>query len=163
VPFLLDTNVFINAKNDYYGFEFAPGFWDWLDQENEAGRVFSVERVGQELADYGDELTDWSRPRMGTLFLAPDDDVVRSLQVTSVWASGAGYEAAAVAAFLAGADYYLVGHAHARAYTVVTHEKPANTPKKIKIPNACTAMDVPCIGLFELLRMSGAKLVLEGP
>lgn len=29
--YLLDANVFIEAKNRYYGFDLAPGFWDWLD------------------------------------------------------------------------------------------------------------------------------------
>jgi hypothetical protein len=56
-----------------------------------------------------------------------------------------------------------VSHAHALAYTVVTHEKAAETVRKIKIPNACAGMDVECINLFELLRASGAKLVLETP
>jgi len=76
---------------------------------------------------------------------------------------GAGYEPAAVAGFLAGADYYLVSHAHALEYTVVTHEKAANTAKKIKIPNACDGMNVECIGPFDLLKRSGLKLVLETP
>ena len=31
MAWLLDTNVLVNAKRDYYGFEFCPGFWDWLD------------------------------------------------------------------------------------------------------------------------------------
>lgn len=29
--FLLDANVFIEAKNRYYGFDICPGFWRWLD------------------------------------------------------------------------------------------------------------------------------------
>ena len=27
--YLLDSNVFIQAKNLYYGFDFCPAFWDW--------------------------------------------------------------------------------------------------------------------------------------
>jgi hypothetical protein len=161
MPFLLDTNVFINAKNDYYAFDVAPGFWDWLDQENVARRVFSIEKVGQELADWGDELTEWSRTRVGRFFLVPDDDVVQSLQLTSAWAFGAGYEPAAVNAFLADADYYLVAHAHALDYTVVTHEKASDTVKKIKIPNACAGMNVECITIFQLLKALGARFVLD--
>ena len=26
--YLLDANVFIEAKNRYYGFDFCPAFWD---------------------------------------------------------------------------------------------------------------------------------------
>jgi hypothetical protein len=57
---LLDANVFIQAKNDYYGFDLAPGFWDWLDQENARGTVFSIERVGAELTGYGDPMASRS-------------------------------------------------------------------------------------------------------
>jgi hypothetical protein len=27
--YLLDTNVFIQARNLHYGFDFCPAFWDW--------------------------------------------------------------------------------------------------------------------------------------
>ena len=30
VAYLLDANVFIQAKNLYYGFDFCPAFWEWL-------------------------------------------------------------------------------------------------------------------------------------
>ena len=29
--FLVDSNVLIEAKNRYYAFDIAPGFWKWLD------------------------------------------------------------------------------------------------------------------------------------
>lgn len=29
--FLVDSNVLIEAKNRYYAFDIAPGFWAWLD------------------------------------------------------------------------------------------------------------------------------------
>ncbi len=31
MPYLLDANVFIQAKNLHYGFDFCPAFRDWLD------------------------------------------------------------------------------------------------------------------------------------
>jgi hypothetical protein len=37
--------------------DFCPAFWDWLVAQNEAGRVFSIEKVGDELAAGGDELS----------------------------------------------------------------------------------------------------------
>jgi Domain of unknown function (DUF4411) len=49
MPYLLDTNVFIQAKNLHYGMDFCPAFWDWLVQSNAAGRVFSIEKVGDEI------------------------------------------------------------------------------------------------------------------
>ena len=32
MAYLLDSNVFIRAKNDYYDFDICPAFWDWLEQ-----------------------------------------------------------------------------------------------------------------------------------
>lgn len=69
MAYLLDANVFIEAKNRYYGLDFCPAFWDWLDSENAAGRVFSIEKVGDELATVADELSIWAAARDSAFFL----------------------------------------------------------------------------------------------
>lgn len=53
MAWLLDTNVLVNAKRDHYGFEFCPGFWDWLDIAWADGRVASIEAVYDEGARHG--------------------------------------------------------------------------------------------------------------
>jgi hypothetical protein len=68
MAFLLDTNVFVNAKRNHDGFDFCPAFWDWLDIAGSAGTVSSVEAVYDELIEYGDELSDWVKVRRA-LFL----------------------------------------------------------------------------------------------
>ena len=30
MAYLLDSDVFIRAKNDHYGFDFCSAFWAWL-------------------------------------------------------------------------------------------------------------------------------------
>lgn len=45
MAYLLDANVFIQAKNLYYGMDFCPAFWDWLVKQNEVEQVFSIEKV----------------------------------------------------------------------------------------------------------------------
>ena len=77
--YLLDANVFIQAKNLHYGFDFCPAFWDWLMQQNYAGRVASIEKVADELHAGGDELAEWARKRGDGFFLRPDDTVVGAL------------------------------------------------------------------------------------
>jgi len=44
MTYLLDANVFIQAKNLHYGLDFCPAFWEWLIAQNEAKRVYSIER-----------------------------------------------------------------------------------------------------------------------
>jgi hypothetical protein len=162
MAYLIDSNVLIEAKNKHYGFDFHPGFWDWLLDANAGGHLFSVEKVAEELRDGGDELADWVRDRDETFFLPPDDQVVASLQACSVWVNECGlYEPVAVATFLQAADYYLVAHAHAHQHVVVTHEVAADSRLKVKIPNACAGMAVQCMTPFEMLSASGAKFVFQ--
>ena len=42
MAYLLDSDVFIQAKNLHYGFDFCPAFWEWLLARNSAGVVFSM-------------------------------------------------------------------------------------------------------------------------
>jgi hypothetical protein len=158
--YLLDSNIFIQAKNLHYGFDICPAFWDWLEKEHQnEQRVASVEKVLEELRDRTDELTTWAEQQNG-FFLPPDGDVLASLREVGDWANDAGYDQAAVNEFLEDADYYLIAHARATGLTVVTHEKVENSKKRIKIPNACTEVSVDCINAYEMLRREGAKFVL---
>lgn len=163
MAYLLDSDVFIQAKNRHYAFDIVPGFWDWLVTANTDGVLYSVERVAQELRASADELAEWVVERDAGFFLPPDDAVVASLAAAIEWANGCGlYEPAAVATFGQAADYYLVAHAHAHGHVVVTHEVPANSRLKIKIPNACDGMDVQWTTPFEMLRIAGARFIV-GP
>ena len=142
MPYLLDSNIFIQAKNLHYSFDFCPAFWEWLDAGNKKGTVFSIEKVRDELIGGDDELAEWAKARGAEFFLPPDSDIVPSLAAVSTWAGGGSYEPGAVSQFLQVADYYLVAHALAKGFDVVTHEVAANSVKKIKIPNACIALHV---------------------
>jgi hypothetical protein len=88
MPYLLDANVFIQAKNLHYGFDFCQAFWDWLIRENAAQNVFSIERVADELAAGGDALLDWADNRGSDFFLKPDADLLPALATVSAWAAG---------------------------------------------------------------------------
>ena len=160
--YLLDANVFIQAKNLHYGFDFCPAFWDWLVAQNRAGKVASIEKVADELHAGEDELATWAEERGDDFFLRPNSAVVPALRTVSDWASGNGYQPAAVATFLQIADYWLVAHALAYDCTVVTHEVPADIIRKIKIPNACIGLGLRCISPYEMLRRERARFVL-GP
>lgn len=59
MAYLLDSDVFIRAKNDHYGFDFCPAFWDWLERASSNGTVSSVEAVSQELIGGDDDLAYW--------------------------------------------------------------------------------------------------------
>lgn len=160
MAYLLDSDVFIQAKNLHYGFDFCPAFWDWIDGQHEAGTVFSIEQVHDELRAGGDDLADWADRRGPEFFLRPDGGDLPSLRAVSTWANGARYEPAGVSIFLQAADYYLVAQALTRDHVVVTHEVPSSSLKKIKIPDACIGLGVKCVSPFQMLRSERARFVL---
>lgn len=160
MAYLLDSNVFIQAKNLHYGFDFCPAFWDWVIDENTKAVVFSIKKVHDELIAGGDDLSQWAQARGDAFFLPPGDSIVPSLTTVSAWAGSGNYEPAAVNLFLQVADYYLVAHAHANQFVVVTHEIPANSSKRIKIPNVCLALGVKVMSPYDMLRAEQARFVL---
>lgn len=160
--YLLDSNIFIQAKNLHYGFDFCPAFWQWLEEQNATGKVASIEKVAEELYAGEDELSEWAETQGKDFFLPADAAVVPALTEVSTWANGQKYEPAAVATFLQVADYWLVAHAKAHNWTIVTHEVPADTTKKIKIPNVCIGLKLHCISPYEMLRRERARFIL-GP
>ncbi len=162
MAYLLDANVFIQAKNLYYGLDFCPAFWEWLIARNAAGLVFSIERVGDEVEAGGDELATWAANRGPGFFVKPDAAMLPALGKVSAWATGQHYEPAAVNTFLQVADYYLVAQSLAHGHTVVTHEIAATSTKRIKIPDAFIGLGIKCMTAFEMLRRERARFVL-GP
>lgn len=160
MTYLLDANVFIQAKNLHYGLDFCPAFWDWLIDNNAASRVYSIDKVADEIAAGADELTAWAQARGACLFLKTDTRVAAQFTRVSTWATTQQYDPAAISTFFQVADFYLVAHALANGCVVVTHEIPANSVKRIKIPNACIGLDVRFMTPYEMLRREHAQFVL---
>ena len=160
MAYLLDTNVFIQAKNLYYGFDFCPAFWEWLLAENRTGRVFSIDKVNDELQARADDLADWAKERGDGFFLPPDPSILPSLTAVSAWVNTQRYDRSAISTFVQVADYYLVARALSDSHTVVTHEIPSQSVRIIKIPNVCIGLGVRPITPFEMLRRERALFVL---
>ncbi len=95
----LDSNIFIQAKNLHHGFDFCPAFWEWLDSSNQIGKVFSIEKVRDELIGGGDDLSDWAKAG-GSNFLVSHLEFGACQQL----GHGAGFEVGAVNQFLQVAD-----------------------------------------------------------
>jgi len=161
MSYLLDTNVFIQAKNLHYGLDFCPAFWQWLLDNSANGRVFSIDKVADEIAAGADELTEWARQHGTGLFHATDAAVAAQFGAVSTWVMSQQYEPAAINTFLQEADFYLIAHALAGSHTVVTHELPANSTKRIKIPNVCAGLNLRFMTPYVMLRTERARFVLE--
>jgi len=160
MAYLLDANVFIQAKNLHYGMDFCPAFWDWLIANNDKQKVFSIEKVGDEIDAGNDDLTKWADHRGPSFFLKPDSSMLLSLEKVSTWVTVQNYDPAAVNTFFQVADYYLVAFAIAHKHTIVSHEIASPSTKKIKIPNVCIGLDIKCVTPYEMLRKERARFIL---
>jgi len=80
---LIDANCFIQPKNDYYGFDFCPGYWQWLGQQNQIGNLFSIDKIGDELRCGNDELAEWSKQKDSGFFLPIDVPALSQMSVIS--------------------------------------------------------------------------------
>lgn len=160
MPYLLDSNTLIQAKNDYYAFDVCPGFWDWIDETHAAGQILSIDRVRRELEQGRDELAEWAVRRGPAFFLADDDLAVDAMRRVSSWVEHGDFQDRAKREFLDCADPFLIAYAIGHGHTVVTHEVHVEGQRnKVKIPTVCRGLGVPCERTFDVLRRLGAVFV----
>lgn len=164
MKYLMDSNTYIQAKNQYYGMVFCPAYWDWLDAKFASGEVGSIEFMGQEIKAGNDDLADWAQQRSNH-FIAHDDELTQSVFSDIVnFVMAQDFDPANRDNFLAKGDPWLIAKAKTMGATVVTHEatySPAT--RKVKIPNICQQFDVLCISTFDLLNELKPKFILEYP
>ncbi len=156
--FILDSNIFIEAKNRYYPFDIFPAFWDWIDAETNNGNLCSSRFVYQELARGRDELAEWVKDRQGPdMFPGPSPDAQERFGEISDFVM-ANYATAKAEHFLDGADPWIIAQAMDLDACVVTRESLlAANAHKVSIPNICVAFDVDWCNTFDMLRKLGAR------
>lgn len=162
---LLDSNVFIEAKNRYYAFDICPGFWSWMDSVCGNG-IGSIRNVRDELSAGQDDLAAWAKDRHdASWFMKVDDSDTQNAYAEIAGKLSEGhYTPQAMSKFLGDADSWLIAKAKALGATVVTHELPNPASKKrVLMPDVCNWFDVPFQNTFEALRAHSAKFYLGAP
>jgi len=163
--FLLDANAFIESAKRFYALDIAPGYWNSLIKNATIGRVRSIDRIKIEIDKGQDHLTTWTNTHFSNHFESTNQpDVIGAYVSVMRWAqSQKQYTNAAQAEFASNADGWLVAHALAKRYVVVTLEQyNADIKKRIKIPNACQGVGVSNVTPFEMLRILKVRLELIG-
>ena len=166
--YLVDSDVLITAKNLYYAFDLCPGFWKSLLHYHAEGRVYSIDRVRNELlvGRSDEDLFQWVKNDVPEkIFLPVDTDEVASVYTElMMWVQRhPNYFDHAKAKFATGADGWLVACAKVRGATVVTNEQPAPESRKdVKLPDVCDEFEVPRQNTFVMLRALGAQFDLSG-
>jgi hypothetical protein len=158
--FVLDANVFIEAKNRYYAFDLAPGFWKSLIHLAGNERILSIDFVRGELEKGKDQLAQWAINDFSHAFILTDEEEVQeSYREVMTWVQGQNqFSDAAKAEFARGADGWLVAYAKAKGCIVVTLETiNPDIKRKVTIPNVCQAFSVQFVDTFEMLRRLGVQ------
>ena len=163
--YVLDANVFIEAKNKFYSFNLCPGFWKSLIVQHVNSRVFSIDKVLDELTGEGDLLSQWTENEVpGTFFKKTQDQaVVTAFQAMVTWVnSSAQFTQPAKAEFAAAADGWVIAYAKVNALIVVTHEEYAPAAqRKVPMPNICLEFNVDYVNTFEMLEDLKVKFVMS--
>lgn len=160
MAYLLDSDVFIRAKNDHFGFDFCPAFWDWLVLAHYEDTVASVEAVYRELMEGDDALSEWAKTNR-SIFLPTTADEIDAVAAINRWAADStDYDISAKDTFASAADSFLLGHAPSGNHTLVTHERISDSRRRIKIPNAAVANGIEVVNPFQMLRTERVRFVL---
>ena len=156
--YILDADVLITAKNQYYAFDICPGFWDSLIHFYGKGHIHSIDRVKNELLAGAktENLVQWVKNDVPSEFFldADSNEVTTAYTEIMLWAQrSTQYFDFAKAKFATGADGWLVAYAMVHGVTVVTNEQPRPEAKReIKLPDVCTQFGVDYKDIFFVLR-----------
>ena len=127
-----------------------PTAWVTLTDLAKQGLMISVEDVLEELSLFDDEILQWAKEQ-GHIFLPLSENIqARAVQILT---SHAGL--LDLRKNKSSADPFVIATALEHSCTVVTEEKPSNSPIRHKIPDVCDAYGVDCITILDMLRREG--------
>ncbi len=163
--YVLDTNEFISAFKMFYRPTLCPNFGAVLYDLHMRGRIFSISQVKKELLTKENAIADWAKGMPSSFFastrsssLSGDFD-----SIVNAWDSQGIHTHRAINLFMdAAADGWLVAWAKAPGATLVTQETlDHKAVRKVKIPNACELVDVPCINMFSMLENLRVRFICQ--
>jgi len=156
--YILDADVLITAKNQYYAFDLCPGFWSSLIHFHGEGYINSIDKVKNELlmGTDTDNLVQWVKRHVPSGFFIDTDngDVAAAYTDVMLWVQRhPNYFDYAKAKFATGADGWLVAYAMVHGVVVVTNEQPRPEAKReIKLPDVCNQFGVVFKDVYFVLR-----------
>jgi hypothetical protein len=163
---VLDSDVFIAAKNLYYAFDICPGFWNGVISEYQHGRVGSIDRIRAELLSgrKEEDLVQWVTNRVPAAFFHDSgaEDVSSAFTEVMLWVQRHGqYFDRAKAKFATEADGWLVAYSMVHGTIVVTNEQPRpDSRNRVLLPDVCVQFQVPYKDTFAMLRQLGVRFEL---
>ncbi len=167
-PYLIDADVFIQAKNQHYAFPICPGFWDSLIGRHETQDVFSIDHIKQELlrGDEEEDLVQWVINEVPVKFFLTTHDkaVSECYKDMMLWVQrNSQFLDYAKAKFATEADGWLAAYAKVHGYVVVTGEQyRPDVRNRVPLPNVCKQFDIECCEVFRMLSNLNVRFEWKG-
>ncbi len=161
--FVLDSDVFIAAKNSYYAFAICPGFWESLIHHHSESHICSIDRVRGELlaGQRTEDLVQWVRESLPAAFFRDtvSADVLQAYADIMLWVQrNSQYLDPAKAKFATEADGWLAAYAMVHESIVVTNEQPRpQSRSRILLPDVCDHFRVTYQNTFLMLKDLGVQ------
>lgn len=160
--YILDTNVLISAFRIKYPMDVMPTFWILLLGAAEKGVCLLIDSVKKEILEGGDELSKWLQSNSNKITTLTSDDpmVIDSYsQIVQDITDDTQYSISAKNEFASKADSWIIAHAHAHKYILVTEEVyNRDIKRKVPIPNVCLKYGLTCMNTISFLREIGLKI-----
>lgn len=150
---LLDANVLITAKNQYYPFQRVPEFWEWLVHMGTTGALKVPIEILEEVVGGADDLAEWLADPENYDALCLEEEVTPA-HVQAVISRYAP-DLSDAELIKVGRDPFLIAYALAdpdlRLVVTVESSKPNCTRANRRIPDVCNDLGVRWCNSFKML------------
>jgi hypothetical protein len=160
--YVVDSNFFIQAHRVNYSLDVAFSFWNKVKQLAEEGKIISIDKVKNEIFDKNDALEEWCKLNLREDFFKNSTQVMEAYGLVSAWAISKSdhYMQNALNEFLNAdeADAFIVAYAlvdHDNRIIVTQETSEPNRKNKVKIPDACNALNVQFVNTMDMFRQLG--------
>lgn len=156
--YVIDSNFFIQAHRVYYPLDVAYSFWQKVKQLADDGKIISIDKVRDEIFNHNDELEAWCKENLPDNFFKDSTSVIEEYGKVTAWAISRSdhFLTKALNEFLDAdeADAFIVAFALSDSNNVVVTQEISEPfrKNKVKIPDACSALDVKFINVMEMFR-----------
>jgi hypothetical protein len=159
---VIDANSLITPHLEYYPFDFAPSFWNQIEQNITEGKIAILDLIKSEVREGKDNLTKWiDSINIATYIdhrqpaiLSKYSEVLHHIQGNPCYKASALHEWSKSKC----ADPWLIAAASVYNLTLVTFEinnqglNPVYPSKGAKIPDVANVFGVKTVTLFQMMR-----------
>jgi Domain of unknown function (DUF4411) len=150
---LIDANVLITAKNQYYEFQRVPEFWDWLAHMGAKGAIKMPLEILEEIIGGEDDLAKWLSDAAVREALCLDEEVDLGLVQKVMHQYAPDLNDAEI--ITVGRDPFLIAYGladHAkRVIVTVEVSKPTCIRANRRIPDVCNDFGLPWCNSFKMI------------